>query len=63
MISFDLVIASGLFGVLTYLVVPRMLTRIEEQPLLLEDLAARRLECERRSLRYHHARKKRSPGL
>jgi len=44
MISFDLVIASGLFGIATYLVVPRMLTRIEEQPLLLEDLVARRAE-------------------
>lgn len=44
MISFDLVIASGLFGVLCYLVVPRLMTRIEGEPLLLEDLQARREE-------------------
>lgn len=44
MISFDLVIASGLFGVFCYLVVPRIMTRIEGEPLLLEDLQARRQE-------------------
>lgn len=44
MISFDLVIASGLFGTLTYLVLPRFMTRIEREPLLLEDLIARRKE-------------------
>lgn len=44
MISFDLVIASGIFGALTYLIVPRIMTRIEGEPLLLEDLQARRVE-------------------
>ncbi len=44
MISFDLVIASGLFGVFCYLVVPSLMTRIEGEPLLLEDLQARREE-------------------
>jgi Fe-S-cluster-containing dehydrogenase component/CRP-like cAMP-binding protein len=44
MVSFDLAIASGLFGAATYLVIPRILTSIEEQPLLLEDLEARRTE-------------------
>lgn len=44
MISFDLVIASGIFGALTYLIVPRIMTRIEGEPLLLEDLQARRTE-------------------
>jgi Fe-S-cluster-containing dehydrogenase component len=44
MISFDLVIASGIFGALTYLIVPRIMTRIEGEPLLLEDLQARRGE-------------------
>lgn len=43
-ISFDLVILTGLYGMLCYLVIPRMLTRIEEQPLLIEDLEARRGE-------------------
>lgn len=44
MISFDLVIASGLFGVFCYLIVPPLMTRIEGEPLLLEDLQARREE-------------------
>ena len=44
MISFDLVILTGLFGILCYFVAPRMLTRIEGQPLLIEDLIERRDE-------------------
>jgi len=44
MISFDLVILTGLFGILIYFFAPRMLTRIEGQPLLIEDLTARREE-------------------
>lgn len=44
MISFDLVIASGIFGALCYLIVPRIMTRMEGEPLLLEDLQARREE-------------------
>jgi Fe-S-cluster-containing dehydrogenase component/CRP-like cAMP-binding protein len=44
MISFDLVILTGLFGILAYYFAPRMLTRIEGQPLLIEDLIARREE-------------------
>jgi len=44
MISFDLVIATGLFGVAVYVIVPRLMTRIEREPLLLEDLEARREE-------------------
>ncbi len=44
MIAFDLVIASGIFGTLTYLVLPRFMTRIEREPLLIEDLIARRKE-------------------
>lgn len=44
MISFDLVIASGLFGAATYLIVPRLMTRIEREPLLVEDLEARQAE-------------------
>ena len=44
MISFDLVILTGLFGILCYYFAPRMLTRIEGQPLLIEDLTARREE-------------------
>jgi Fe-S-cluster-containing dehydrogenase component/CRP-like cAMP-binding protein len=44
MISFDLVILTGLWGIATYYVAPRLLTRIEEQPLLVDDLLARREE-------------------
>jgi len=42
--SFDLVILTGLFGTGCYLAVPRLLTRIEGDPLLLDDLVARRAE-------------------
>jgi hypothetical protein len=44
MVSFDLVILSGLFGLACYLVVPRIMTSIEGDPLLIEDLEARRNE-------------------
>jgi Fe-S-cluster-containing dehydrogenase component/CRP-like cAMP-binding protein len=44
MVSFDLVILSGLFGIACYLVVPRIMTSIEGDPLLFEDLKARREE-------------------
>jgi Fe-S-cluster-containing dehydrogenase component len=44
MISFDLVIASGIFGAACYIVVPRLMTRIEPEPLLIEDLEARQAE-------------------
>ncbi len=44
MVSFDLVILTGLFGILCYFFAPRMLTKIEGQPLLIEDLLQRREE-------------------
>ena len=44
MISFDLVIVSGLFGIACYFIVPRIMTSIEGDPLLIEDLRARRDE-------------------
>jgi Fe-S-cluster-containing dehydrogenase component/CRP-like cAMP-binding protein len=44
MISFDLVILSGLFGIACYLIVPRVMTSIEGDPLLIEDLKTRRDE-------------------
>src|SRR5438046_10255606 len=43
-ISFVGVIASGLFGIASYIVAPRLLTSIEGEPLLIEDLAGRRKE-------------------
>lgn len=44
MVSFDLVILSGLFGIACYLIVPRIMTSIEGDPLLFEDLTTRREE-------------------
>ena len=44
MISFDLVILSGLFGIACYVIVPRIMTSIEGDPLLIEDLETRRDE-------------------
>jgi hypothetical protein len=43
-VSFDVVILSGVFGILTYLIAPRIMTRIEGEPLLVEDLISRREE-------------------
>ena len=42
--SFVGVIASGIFGIISYYVAPRILTSIEGEPLLIEDLTARRGE-------------------
>jgi len=44
MFTFDLVIVSGLFGLACYLIVPRIMTSIEGDPLLIEDLEGRRNE-------------------
>jgi Fe-S-cluster-containing dehydrogenase component/CRP-like cAMP-binding protein len=44
MLMFDLVILTGLFGIACYYVIPRLLTRIEDLPLLLDDLLTRRAE-------------------
>ncbi|MFY9556386.1 MAG: cyclic nucleotide-binding domain-containing protein [Blastocatellia bacterium] len=47
MISFDLVIFTGFLGLFLYLVVPRLLTRIEGAPLLIDDLKQRREELQK----------------
>lgn len=44
MISFDAVMLTGLFGIAVYLFAPRIMTSIEGEPLLVEDLRARREE-------------------
>ena len=44
MVSFDLTIVAGLFGISCYFIVPRIMTSIEGDPLLIEDLRARRQE-------------------
>jgi hypothetical protein len=43
-VSFDVVILSGLLGIVSYIVAPRIMTRIEGEPLLVEDLVGRRDE-------------------
>jgi Fe-S-cluster-containing dehydrogenase component/CRP-like cAMP-binding protein len=43
-VAFDLTILSGIVGVICYLVAPRIMTRIEGEPLLIEDLENRRKE-------------------
>jgi len=43
-LAFVGVTVSGVFGFVCYLVAPRLLTRIEGEPLLIEDLTARRDE-------------------
>ena len=44
MVSFDLTIVAGLFGISCYFIVPRIMTSIEGDPLLIEDLRDRRQE-------------------
>ena len=44
MVSFDVVVITGVFGLACYQIIPRLLTRIEGVPLLLEDLKGRREE-------------------
>jgi len=44
MFSFDAVILTGIFGLAAYLIAPRILTSIEGDPLLIEDLEGRRDE-------------------
>jgi Fe-S-cluster-containing dehydrogenase component/CRP-like cAMP-binding protein len=46
-VVFDIVILSGLVGIVSYLVAPRIMTRIEGEPLLVEDLEGRRDELQK----------------
>jgi hypothetical protein len=46
---FYLVIISGVVGILAYIFAPKIMTRIEGEPLLLEDLQARREELQKQS--------------
>lgn len=43
-VAFDFVILSGIVGLLSYWLAPRVMTRIEGEPLLIEDLEVRRAE-------------------
>ena len=46
-VAFDAVILSGLFGIASYIIAPRILTSIEGEPLLIEDLIGRREELQK----------------
>jgi Fe-S-cluster-containing dehydrogenase component/CRP-like cAMP-binding protein len=46
-IAFDIVIVTGLFGFAAYIIAPRILTSIEGEPLLIEDLIGRKAELEK----------------
>ncbi len=46
--SFDLVVLTGLFGIFCYVAAPRLLTRIEGAPLLLDSLLERRTELRKK---------------
>lgn len=43
-VTFCFVIATGIFGMVSYILAPRILTSIEGEPLLIEDLIGRREE-------------------
>ncbi len=43
-VAFDLTILSGIVGIVAYYLAPRIMTRIEGEPLLVEDLEGRRAE-------------------
>jgi hypothetical protein len=48
-IAFDVVIMSGVLGIVSYYVAPRIMTRIEGEPLLVEELQERRAELQKQS--------------
>ncbi|HEU4432080.1 MAG TPA: 4Fe-4S dicluster domain-containing protein, partial [Pyrinomonadaceae bacterium] len=48
-IAFEVVIMSGVLGIVSYYVAPRIMTRIEGEPLLVEDLRERRAELQKQS--------------
>jgi hypothetical protein len=43
-VAFDLTLLSGIAGIVVYYIAPRIMTRIEGEPLLVEDLEGRRAE-------------------
>lgn len=45
-VTFDFVIATGVLAVISYIVAPRIMTSIEGEPLLLEDLEVRQAELQ-----------------
>jgi len=45
-VAFDLTLLSGIVGIISYYLAPRIMTRIEGEPLLVEDLEGRRKELQ-----------------
>jgi Fe-S-cluster-containing dehydrogenase component/CRP-like cAMP-binding protein len=43
-VTFDFVIATGILAIVSYIVAPRLMTSIEGEPLLIEDLVGRQTE-------------------
>ena len=43
-VTFDFVVATGILAIVSYIVAPRVLTSIEGEPLLIEDLVGRQVE-------------------
>ena len=43
-VTFDFVIATGILAIVSYVIAPRIMTSIEGEPLLIEDLVGRQLE-------------------
>lgn len=46
-VTFDFVIATGILAVVSYIVAPRIMTSIEGEPLLIEDLVGRQAELQK----------------
>ncbi len=46
-VAFEVVVFSGLYGVAAYFIAPRIMTSIEGEPLLIEDLTERREELKK----------------
>jgi hypothetical protein len=45
-VTFCFVLATGVFGIIAYIIAPRIMTSIEGEPLLIEDLVGRRDELQ-----------------
>jgi Fe-S-cluster-containing dehydrogenase component/CRP-like cAMP-binding protein len=46
-VTFDFVIATGVLAIVSYIVAPRIMTSIEGEPLLIEDLVGRQAELQK----------------
>lgn len=46
MVSFDFVTFTGIFGILCYVAIPRLMTKIEDEPLLIDSLLVRKKELQ-----------------